>query len=100
MEAKLKTLHETYKLVEGKTKWNQKTFAEQLMLHPRTIARIRNGKTVREGTCDYAIPRLYGIIEAMYQNDIKTNGGANSIMYLRMMREMLRHILNIPDGII
>lgn len=94
MNQQAKALSLAYEFVTKHSNYNKKVLSEKLKLNFRTLRRINLGQTVRDSTYEYALLAMYDIIEECYQNDLSSTGGDNAVAYLKMMRELLRAVLN------
>lgn len=93
MNQQAKALSLAYEFVTKNNSFTKKELSEKLKLNFRTLRRINLGETVRDSTYEYALPAMYDIIEECYQNDLSSTGGDNAVVYLKMMRELLRAVL-------
>ncbi len=72
--------------------------AEYFRIDSKTERKFRQGKEVREDVLKHVLVTLFNDIDAMYLDDLESNGGKNAVRYLSMERTILKCFIECGMG--
>lgn len=99
MKAKRENLSSVYKfvtIIKGLHHYGD--VAEYFHIDTKTERKFRQGKDLREDVLMHVLATLFNDIDALYLDDLDSNGGKNAVSYLRMERTILKCILDCEMG--